>query len=536
MKKGLAISLFLIISLLFIQSVDNFVYAGNGSESGIRFAGHQFPNFGQNASPRAGLWEATGNFDGSFTVSADGTKITDLSGSFATDLCGDIDVPGDLDPPAETSITNDEFTILMNESGTTNFLSISGTFTSDTTMEGDYGWGVDGCGLGGRLPIEATWKGADTTPTTEPPTPEPTPTGQLVMTVVIVVTPPPNPGQWNGSGNFDGTFTVNEDSTKITDLSGSFDTFTCGKINVPGDLDPPAEIPISGNKFSTLMSAAGSTTYLNIDGTFISNTMQLGGYDWGVDSCGAGGPILFATEWGDITQNTEPLFETVLYMPDEKGYATIPDNDSLDLGVGDGEDFTIDAFFYVPDLDYDDNFVDLITRKDESYSFYISFNNGNPDYITFEVWTTLFDTYRLSAELNEIPLGWHHVAAVYDNEFTESQDTLAIYLDGNRVAYSPEGTIQIDLTPGVPNSIRKLEVGGVQGGVGFYGYLEEIRLSSVVRYSGPTYNESTEPFTPDADTRALWHFDETPGSTNFADESIYGNNLTGGDGAQTYKP
>jgi hypothetical protein len=308
------------------------------------------------------------------------------------------------------------------------------------------------------------------------------------------------------------------------------------------------------------MSEAGTSTHINIEGTFISPTMLVGGYYWGVDGCGSGGPILFAAEWQDNsvtpsqtntptptttptptqtstpTSTKEPLFETVLYMPDETGYAAIPDNNSLDLGVGDGEDFTIDAFFYVPDLEYDDNFVDLITRKDESYSFYISFNNGNPDYITFEVWTTLFNTYKLSSKINEIPVGWHHVAAVYDNEFTESEDTLAIYLDGDRVAYSPEGTIQIDLTPGIPNSIRKLEIGGVQGGQGFYGYLEEIQLSSVVRYSGATYTVPTEPFVADADTRALWHFDETPGSTAFADASSYGNNLIGGDGAQTFKP
>jgi hypothetical protein len=46
----------------------------------------------------------------------------------------------------------------------------------------------------------------------------------------------------------------------------------------------------------------------------------------------------------------------------------------------------------------------------------------------------------------------------------------------------------------------------------------------------------TEPFLADADTRALWHFNETPGSTVFADDSSYVNDLTGGDGAQTFQP
>ena len=73
MKKGLAISLFLVISLLLIQSGNNLVQAKGGIDRGIKIAGYQFVLFDQAASPQPGLWEGTGNFDGSFTVSADGT-------------------------------------------------------------------------------------------------------------------------------------------------------------------------------------------------------------------------------------------------------------------------------------------------------------------------------------------------------------------------------------------------------------------------------------------------------------------------------
>jgi len=76
----------------------------------------------------------------------------------------------------------------------------------------------------------------------------------------------------------------------------------------------------------------------------------------------------------------------------------------------------------------------------------------------------------------------------------------------------------------------------VVGNSGLYGYIEEIRLSSIVRYSGPTYTVPTEPFITDANTRAVWHFDETPGSTVFEDASSYNNDLIGEDGAQTYNP
>ena len=72
--------------------------------------------------------------------------------------------------------------------------------------------------------------------------------------------------------------------------------------------------------------------------------------------------------------------------------------------------------------------------------------------------------------------------------------------------------------------------------VGDEGQIEEIRLSDNVRYSNTTYTVPTIPFSADGNTRALWHFNETAGSTVFLDSSSYGNTLTGYGGAQTYTP
>ena len=108
-------------------------------------------------------------------------------------------------------------------------------------------------------------------------------------------------------------------------------------------------------------------------------------------------------------------------------------------------------------------------------------------------------------------------AVVFDNEYTEDKDMMAIFLDGNEVANSNDEQFQPDWTPGIPNSSRDLEVGRLSGGAGFYGYLEEIRMSSIVRYNNDTYTVTTTTF-PRMQTRVpLWHFNETPGSTNFAD-------------------
>jgi len=230
-----------------------------------------------------------------------------------------------------------------------------------------------------------------------------------------------------------------------------------------------------------------------------------------------------------------PLFETVLSVTTEGGYANAPDNASLDLGTGDGEDFTVETFFYISDLSYDNTVIDLLVRKDQSYSLYISFNSGSPDWVSFKLWTGAGAEVTLSY-LSNLSLGWHHVAAVFDNEFLEDEDLMAIYLDGSRVANSDDENIHVDWTPGIPNSSSELLVGGVPfGAAGFNGLIEEVRFSDIVRYSDTLYSVPTIPFSNDTNTRALWHFDETAGSTIFSDDSNNNNTLTG-HGAQTYNP
>ena len=230
-----------------------------------------------------------------------------------------------------------------------------------------------------------------------------------------------------------------------------------------------------------------------------------------------------------------PLFETVLSVLTETGYANTPDNTSLDLGRNDGEDFTIETFFYVSDLSYDPPFADMLTQKDKSYKLFVSFNSGQSDAILFTLWTAAGAEVTLTYFV-DLSLGWHHVAAIYDNEFTGNEDLMAIYLDGNLGASSIDANIHVDWTPGIPNSSNELVVGGVPfGSAGFNDLIEEMRFSDIVRYGGASYTVPTNPFSSDANTRALWHFDEPAGSTIFSDDSNNNNTLTGQE-AQTYHP
>jgi len=110
-------------------------------------------------TPCPGVWEGQGNFTGSFRVQRDGARITDFEGSFWTPICGRIDVPGDLTPPAEIEIPDNEFSVFMNIPDTITFLDVDGTFNTEKSVEGDYAWGVEGCGFGlTRIDWSASWQ------------------------------------------------------------------------------------------------------------------------------------------------------------------------------------------------------------------------------------------------------------------------------------------------------------------------------------------------------------------------------------------
>jgi hypothetical protein len=114
-----------------------------------------------------------------------------------------------------------------------------------------------------------------------------------------------------------------------------------------------------------------------------------------------------------------------------------------------------------------------------------------------------------------LSLGWHHVALIYDRD----TGNVGTYYDGKR--YSNR------YCPNVVSSDESLRVGPTLRGL-----VDEIRISDIVRYSGG-FAPSASPFTCDARTRALWHFDEFEGTTVFHDACGADNLLLGRNGAHT---
>ena len=214
-------------------------------------------------------------------------------------------------------------------------------------------------------------------------------------------------------------------------------------------------------------------------------------------------------------------------------YAGLPDNSSLDLGTIDGQGFTIEGWFYVPDLNGEG--LQTLIYKQNAYALFINFHTSQADQMFFRLWSPALSApgyVTLFANPSDLAVGWHHAAAVFDNQPGGGSDSEAVYLDGSRIGL---GT-GINFNPGIGNSTSPLYIGAYAGVNPFKGWIEEVRLSAVVRYTGASYTVPTAPFATDANTRALWHFDETPGSTTFADASANGNTLTGSNGAQTGTP
>ena len=61
--------------------------------------------------------------------------------------------------------------------------------------------------------------------------------------------------------------------------------------------------------------------------------------------------------------------------------------------------------------------------------------------------------------------------------------------------------------------------------VKFRGYIDEVRISNIVRYVGPEWKVPKRKFEVDDHTISLWHFDEAPGLNRFKDTSGNGYHL-----------
>jgi len=137
---------------------------------------------------------------------------------------------------------------------------------------------------------------------------------------------------------------------------------------------------------------------------------------------------------------------------------------------------------------------------------------------------------------------WHHIAVSRN-----SSGQIRIYVDGNLDIASPVNgpTGNLSYRDGratsYPNSDPFLVIGAEKHDAGsaypsFRGWVDEVRISNSIRYTANFTRPST-PFTTDANTVALYHFDEGPAGLCATNQTILDSSgASGGPSNGTCKP
>lgn len=106
----------------------------------------------------------------------------------------------------------------------------------------------------------------------------------------------------------------------------------------------------------------------------------------------------------------------------------------------------------------------------------------------------------------------HHIAGMWDGS------NVYIFSDGKSIG---SGTLAAGNTG---NPAASLYIGNTSGNIrGFPGYIENLRISKIARYSTSGFTAPNTPLTSDSNTVGLWLFNEGTGTTAYDSSS---NNLT----------
>jgi hypothetical protein len=171
-------------------------------------------------------------------------------------------------------------------------------------------------------------------------------------------------------------------------------------------------------------------------------------------------------------------------------YVSMSDS-ALDLN-----DFTIEFWWYntsgLP------NGGGLIPFINSNVLFYIGWNSGYV-YDVYAGGSKVSLGYSVSLAANT----WYHVA------FQRSGSTITVWHNGTQVTSGSGYTGSLG---------SSWQIGKYSSSYYWNGYLDEIRVSKIARYSS-TFTPSTSAFTNDANTVMLIHANGTNGSTAFTDDN-----------------
>ncbi|MCL5996712.1 MAG: hypothetical protein M1546_11750 [Chloroflexi bacterium] len=249
-------------------------------------------------------------------------------------------------------------------------------------------------------------------------------------------------------------------------------------------------------------------------------TMQEPGTDYKIKITAASNPSIndYSDGYFTITQTSLSSLRGLLALESVDAYAETDDHSELDVGDEEGESLTVEVWFY----DLGQLRRGIIVNKEGAYELLAErYASGSQIYgcIGFHLESPSGQSGGFTrCEWPAYLSGWHHVAGVFDKD----TGIMRIYMDGEAFGEQYFGL-------SINNSSGLLRVGRGKVTLGLGGMVDEVRISSVARSPGITY--PVTPFTCDAHTRALWHFDEPEGATVFHDACGVDNMLIDYNGA-----
>jgi hypothetical protein len=204
------------------------------------------------------------------------------------------------------------------------------------------------------------------------------------------------------------------------------------------------------------------------------------------------------TAYGNASLSTsQAKFGTAsLSLDGVDDYAVIGNYSDFNFGTG---DFTIEFWVRPSSIGTQQVILDSRTSSGDT-AIYLEINAaGNIRFFTA-------NAYRLTSSVAVTANNWSHVA------LSRSSGVTRIFVNGTLTPTTYADTNDY--------SSRSFRIGGTFSGSAFYGgYVDELRISNIARYTS-TFTTASGQFNSDGNDKILLHFDGINGSTSFTDSSI----------------
>ena len=190
-------------------------------------------------------------------------------------------------------------------------------------------------------------------------------------------------------------------------------------------------------------------------------------------------------------------------------YASVTAQDDFGFGT---DDFTVETFVYPSDLTLIKSIIDFRAGAVSNNGLYIYSDAG-------AIKVLLNGSVILTASTLITINNWHHVA------LTRTSTTMRLYVNG---ILEDSAVVATDL-----GTTKPLVIGSIYDGTTDYwnGWVDELRISTISRYSSPTLIVPASEFVSDTDTVLLLHLNGTDGATAVEDDSLTAQDISFSGGA-----